>query len=257
MRQVWGKYIIPRKRLSILLDHLITIMKTYPSYTFSRDEFVKAIGLSHSSSGPDEKIVSMEQFGLITKDRFSNKYIVSELGKDVIVSHGNERIIAIEKVIRNIPLWDQLLKIVGTDVTNEKFVPAFKAITEVTDNEIVENLTQLKYAYTDDIACIQKNPPFSTWSIKVGKPRQTMIQKGLKYTVNSQKKPESPIIQEGAIFETQKIPQPIKWTFKLSSEMGNFQLEIYDKPTYNMALTLLQTIKNQIERRSEVPQMGS
>jgi len=107
-------------------------------------------------------------YGLIIKS--DQRYLITELGRSAVGGSATERPRAIEKVIRNIPLWNLLLNNIGSSPTNESFVSAVKKI--ITDDPNLEkHLNRLLFAYKEDISCITKIPPYSKRSANLGNPR--------------------------------------------------------------------------------------
>jgi len=240
VRTAWEQYIIPRTRLAILLDSLIELHKSYPKEPFTRSEFVLTLHLSLSSGGPDHKLISLRQFGLIDRDVTQTKYIITDLGRTIVSSDGSERVVSIEKAIKKVAIWDHLLKTVGTVVTDDKFIPAFKSFTGASDNEIEENIAWLKSAYTSDIACINRTPPFSEWTARVSK-RQKRSH-GSNAPLNKAPRKEHII----------NFPQDLTHFAikeKLTVEYGSFKFEVKDESTFMMAMLLLLARKNELVRQ--------
>jgi len=208
---------------------MTVIVRKYPDGIFTRQTFVDALGLSATSGGPDHKLASLRQYKLATRTS-DQQYKVTDLATTIV----NETIVrskVIEQAVRNVELWDKLLNTIGKEFTDEAFVSAFGAITGIPEPEIGIELAGLKYAYREDMDCINKNPPYSTWSTKVGKPRK------------SQDGPESGLQNQTT---TTSQSSMIKG-YKVSIDYGGFQIVVTDEPTYLVALQMLQAVKMDLE----------
>jgi hypothetical protein len=159
METKYGEYSIVFTRLGILIDHLIEVSKKYPT-TFNRKQFVEITQLKPTSTLA--KLQSMEQFKLVQSS--GSNYAITPLGQ-MIIRGGSERTKAIETVVRSVPLWNHLINTVGKTPDKLKFSAAIKQITNVDDKILKENLDRLLYAYTDDVSCITRTPPFSKYSV--------------------------------------------------------------------------------------------
>jgi len=180
MQLTYGKETIPRTRLGTCLDTLIELSKKSPVTPFSRGDFVIALDLSTQSTGPDQKLGSLLKYGLIERDAVSpTKYNITTLGKTIVNGEGKERSHAIESVISQIKPWYIIYQASNTHIpdNDDTFVTLFKSATNGFDEDIRNNLVQLKNAYIHDIGCINRNYPFSIWSVRItnrqsGKPTQ-------------------------------------------------------------------------------------
>jgi hypothetical protein len=167
MNQTYGDYVITETRLGLLLDHIITVGKKYP-VSFDKKQFTESIGATPSSNGPADKLRDMIRYGLLSKN--NQKYIISDLGKAVI--HGGiERANAIDTIIRKIPLWVKLNDAVGPKPKIDAFTKAVKQITHADNGVIKKNINSLWNAFSKDIACKTKTPPYSNVSAILGKRR--------------------------------------------------------------------------------------
>lgn len=239
-----GRVKVPDVRLSILLDHLIALDKVYPTSSFKLSQFKEAMGLSRRSSGPARKISEMRQFGLLVQEREGHKYIISDLGKTIVNGTISERADAIEKAIRNIPLWDQLIKVVGykDKVEGETFGAAVKKITGVSDEELASQILNITFAYTEDISCIGKNPPFSKWSRRVGERKKTRSPQSDQSNIRSQEFiPPKKEQEREPIYLKQN-----KGGYNLTLDYGGFKIDVKDEPSVFIATLLLNQRKREL-----------
>ena len=114
----------------------------------------------------------MELFGLIHRN--NNICTISGWGL-AITRGGAERATAIETAIRRVPLWDQLIKTIGKTPDREIFNKSIRANTINGDKIGIHTLDEVWYAYTEDISCISKSPPFSKWSSAIRKSNPRML----------------------------------------------------------------------------------
>ena len=162
----YNEFSYPVSRLDILLDHLITVSKKYPS-SFNRKEFTEMIGATPASNGPQSKLLDMIEFGLLSKN--DQTYTITDLGNKVI--QNVERTATIEKIIRKIPLWDQIFQRAGKKPTKDEFVTVFQQITHAETTIITRDSSRLWNSYISDLSCLTKTPPYSTRSAILGKQR--------------------------------------------------------------------------------------
>ncbi|WP_292369047.1 hypothetical protein [Methanoregula sp. UBA64] len=179
MQTKFGDYSIVFTRLGILLDHLIQMSKAYP-YEFTRGQFVEITKLKPTSTAA--KLQGMEQFGLVRKT--GNIYKISDLGQKIIYG-GTERTRAIEAVVRSIPLWSILLTNVGKNPDLPSFARSVKQITRIDDITLQENIEKLFYAFMEDVACINRTPPFSKYSVIYNKSESPKVLGSAITTVDS------------------------------------------------------------------------
>jgi hypothetical protein len=265
----YGSYTVPAARVGIVLDHLREVAKNH-SISFSKEEFIHDIGAVPSSNGPADKLRDMIQYGLIMRDDHG-LYKITDLGKAAISDTVEEKSLAITNVIRNVPLWDKLSTSLGTKTTMELFANAVKQIVGLDDKEFAENIHRLWYAYTEDIKCITKTPPYSSKSAILGKrrvPKHQENQTPISHTVNSipQNEPEcyfpeapiQPVVGETEAEKQKETPpkQDILAFFergeiavkKLTFNADGLVVEVKDVPSYYLAQVFLQAKMKGIKR---------
>jgi hypothetical protein len=259
----YNEYSYPVSRLDILLDHLITIGKKYP-LSFNRKEFSEAIGATPTSNGPETKLKDMVEFGLISKN--DQIYVITDLGKAIIKNE--DRTNAIEKIIKQIALWDLLYQRVGKKPTKDAFAVAFQQITHAENDVINRDLIRLWNSYTNDFACSTKTPPYSTRSAILGKQRISQSKKNRQtlrrgatvpfpdeLTGIAPPKPnQTPIEKKGDLTgkksSQDRVSTSVRLEGKLTVEYGSVKIEVKDESTLTMAMLLL------ITKASELNQQG-
>jgi hypothetical protein len=168
MPTIFGEYHIPAARAGKVLDHLITVVKNHPA-SFTKADFVREIGAVVTSNGPADKLRDMIAYGLIVDN--VQTYGITELGKVAISVNAKERSSAVEKVVRNIPLWNLFINASGIKQTFDTFKKnAHQFITN--DPNLDTNIHRLYTAFVEDVACISKTPPYTKISKNLGKPRK-------------------------------------------------------------------------------------
>jgi hypothetical protein len=237
-----GSMSIPRSRLGILLDTMIVLNNEYPSSDFNKTQFTESLGLSPKSSGPDHKISDMILFGLLTKGEKGQQIAITNLGKKIINTTGIERTSAIEEAVKKIPLWEKLLNSIGEDTENENFTVTVKTLTGLDDDEIQEKISGLKFAYKEDIGCIKRSPPYSVWTRNTNKPKKTRATDNNKFNNSNRGETQTQKMADGIQF------QPVRG-YRITSDYAGFQIEVKDSNTYSVALQMLNSIKNELEKQ--------
>lgn len=235
------QYGLTNTRVGLLLDHLMTIGEKFQGL-FVRRQFAEEIGARVTSDGPNNKLKDMVKVGLLVK--VDRGYVISELGKGIINS-GTGRTALIGKVIHNLPVWDKLLSQIGPEPDKTVFAKAFKELTDADDAFINENLGRLWYAYTDDVGCIKRSPPYSKWSMILK--RSTKPQQTIKI-VPPQPKNNSNLIssieKETRISTPAKLKSPITYG---TIEYKGHKFVINDELSYGFAEQIMRKIKKDLE----------
>jgi hypothetical protein len=271
MEKPYQRYGVTKTRLGLLLDHLIDVSKKQPSL-FDRQQFIKITRLGNTSTA--DKLKDMVTFGLISKQDRSN-YIINPL-MHAIVKGGSERTSAIKTAIKKISLWDQLLnKAIDAKTDKNSFKSAIKSITNVGDKQIAEDIDWLWYAYTEDISCIDKTPPFSIYSEIFGKAEITQRSSDVQNNRNLQENEMDTSIPRGLqdhqiIEPTAKIilEQPAEHPKKEQTaekhpqlilhkprskygfiEYQEHRFEIKDELSYGFAEQIMRKIKKDLEEQ--------
>ena len=250
MEKRYGKFTVTGTRLGILLDHVIAVNREH-SGAFDRKQFTEVIGASPTSNGPAEKLNDMIDFGLLSKD--DRGYAITDLGGASIHSDKVERIAAIEKIIRKIPLWDLLLDSIGQNPDRETFAQALEQNLPNEDVPVTRNLDRLWHAYLEDVSCITKTPPYSKGSALLG--RQKNMRGHSSKNVKSPKKNATQF--ETSIEQNQMTDTPKDRTssiehglFKepLIIEFGSMKFEVKDPLSIRFARLLIEAKEDGLKR---------
>jgi hypothetical protein len=238
LETIYGDYTITGIRLRTILDTQITL-RGKSITTFNQSQFYDITGAIRSSHGPIDKLNDMVRFGLLTKK--DQTYTITELAKEFLESDGAERSKVVEKIIRQIPLWNKLLDAVGKNPSLSLFEGTVRQITQAKPEIIARNLQRLLNAYNGDVECIHKSPPYGKISALIGRsrtnkePSKSSIQYEIgrvssSVTAGSDKTPPNPDI-------------------KMSIEYGIHHVDIVDELSYRFAEQMLVVIKKELMNR--------
>lgn len=150
-------------RVGLSADTLLEVGEKY-NVGFNRAQFAEVTKLKITSLR--DKLRDLRLYGFI-KQTGVDYYIITEEGKSIIAG-GPQRAIAIEAAVNRSLLWKQLLSTIGKTPDRVSFDRAVKSVPELSDID-TNSLDNLWFAFNADVACINKNPPFSS--------RQTSIHK--------------------------------------------------------------------------------
>jgi hypothetical protein len=234
MKPKIGKFRVPKVRLKILLGELNDLYKKFGNMTFNVQEFANVLHISETSSGLLLKISELKNLQLIKSD--GNLIKITDSGVMVLAEDRIERRKEIEAVVKKIGLWNELLK--EHENLNESTFPAIlKRITGLDDQILKMRIKEIKWAYTEDINCIQQFDPNA--SKKAISHKKTTVLKNAplnqihtaKFTANNQ----------------MHLQKPIIWT--VSTDFGDFQTEIVDELSHSNAKSITIQMLDTIERK--------
>jgi len=232
LETMYGEYVITGTRLRTALDTEIMLKKnSLPSV--NKEEFYKITRSAPSSHGPVDKLNDMVRFGLRTKN--NQNYVITTLGEEFLKSDGEERAKIVERIVRNIPLWNKLLDNIGRNPSLDAFSDQVRAITQAKPDIIDRNLTRLYSAYIGDVECTHKSPPYGKVSPLLGRTKET---KQLLHV------PEvfTPL-------ENFDISEAISDPVDMSITFGDHRVDIKDELTYRFAEQMMVMIKRELARR--------
>ncbi len=250
MERGYGEYAVTGTRLGILLDHLTAVDKKY-SGAFDRKQFTDVIGASPTSNGPAEKLKDMVEFGLLLKDTWG--YVITDIGKAAIHGEGVEKNATIEKIIRTIPLWNQLLNAIGNNPDRKVFLQAFERIVHLNEPISKRNLDRLWHAYLEDISCITKTPPYSRGSALLGRQKNLKVSSKLKIKKSLEKnvlQSKIPNDRSQTVSTPQSRPRSVGRTpfTKITLDVGGIKFEVKDASSIMVARFLLNALEDKLPR---------
>lgn len=146
-----GKYTIPRFRLyPKLVEDTRKIYEKFSGEETEVEYVAHLLGQSVKSGSFLQKMADLRSYGLV-EGKGTGKVKVSDMGKKLTYGLDTERMEALEKVIRTIPLWSILLDKFGVTLPTSKFWVDLAKITglEAPDAQKMEDL--VRKAYMDDV----------------------------------------------------------------------------------------------------------
>lgn len=146
-----GTFRIPTFRLyPNLIAYTKKIYEKFPNEETKVEYVAQLIGhKSHRSGTFLQRAADLRLYGLIEG---KGKIKVSELGKKITYGHESEKIEALEKAIRNIPLWDTLLNNYGPNINSDDFWVVLAKITDVERLEAQKKAKWILNAYMEDVS---------------------------------------------------------------------------------------------------------
>jgi hypothetical protein len=230
----YAGFIITGTRLRTALD--TEIMLNEKSIKFlNKERFYEITGSAPSSHGPIDKLNDMIRFGLLTKS--NQTFTITALGEEFLKSSGEERAKAVEKIIRNIPLWNKLLDTVGNNPSLDTFSTHIRAITQAKPEIIDRNLTRLHSAYLGDIECIHKKPPYGKPSPLTGRTRASLSG---EWFFDEKK------VHKGTPQPDDTLPDP---SIEMSIKYGDHNVIVKDELSYRFAEQVMVMIRKELVRR--------
>jgi hypothetical protein len=149
-----GSYQVPKNGLEKMLKATKKIYGDYGSKVISRDDIGAALGHKSLTSGAvGQKIADMRAYGLLEGKEDKNR--VSKLGKDATYGTSEEKNIAIEKAIHNIPLWAKFLEDFGPDAKEKDFWIKLRKITGAESPDAQTKAADIRNAYMADVRLIK------------------------------------------------------------------------------------------------------
>jgi hypothetical protein len=225
----YGEFKITGIRLRTALDTAIMLHEKSIT-SFNKEQFYKITESAPSSHGPIDKLVDMVRFGLLVKN--DQNLVITPLCDEFLKSSGEERSKIIERIIRNIPLWNKLLDTVGKNPAMDKFSSSVRDLTKANSDLIDRNLTKLYSAYIGDIDCINKSPPYGVTSPLKGRTRGTgKSQRSVDYVDD---------------YDVSDVTVP---PIEMSINFGDHRVDIKDELTYRFAEQTMVMIRRELARR--------
>lgn len=230
LETMYGEYVITGTRLRTGLDTEI-MLKENSVTSIDKEHFYKITHSAPSSHGPVDKLNDMVRFGLLAKN--NQNFVITALGEEFLKSNGAGRAPIIEKIVRNIPLWNKLLDSVGKNPSLDTFSTQVRMVTQAKSEIIDRNLTRLYSAYIGDVECINKSPPYGKVSPLLGR------------TKESKQSPSPDNYPEGDFDVSDVITEPPEMSIKF----GDHRVDINDELTYRFAEQMMVMIKKELARR--------
>lgn len=143
-----GTHTIPKYRLQGLIDDTKKIYEQFNGKETEPEYIAHTIGHQPKSGAFVQKLADMRSYGLIDR---RGKIKVSELGKQITYGTESEKTEALDKILRNIPLWGILLDKYGVNIKEETFWVDLAQITGVERLEAQTKANDIRKAYLEDV----------------------------------------------------------------------------------------------------------
>jgi hypothetical protein len=144
-----GDLIVPLNRLGVCLEDARKIYQQFGNDETENEHIANAIGLSFSGGAFNQRTADLKTYGLI--NRRSGKISISELGVHATYGDDSEKAMALEKIIRRIPLWSNLLDKYGTSIIDSNFWVYLAKITNAPRPEAEKKAEIVRNAYMEDV----------------------------------------------------------------------------------------------------------
>ena len=232
-----GAYSIPRSRLGTLLADTKKIYERFKSEEIQVDHIGSFLGLSPRSGGFLQKMADLRAYGLI--EGRGSKSRVSKLGIDATFGIGPaEKSVALEKIVKNIPLWGIFYEKYGKEITVEDFWIDLEKITGIERLDSQKVAESVRKHYNEDAKYI------STVERLPGTPREsetgkTYVQEPGDRKTNMETAQPSVGLPVGDALIFIKFPT-----------VGTFTLDLNDETNLNIAETILTKIKEKLNKRN-------
>jgi len=235
-----GKYTVPTIRLRVLIPQIRGVYQTYGQSEFTRDQLAETMNFKPKSGGFAQKVSDLQNYGLLVKN-VPGAFTLTELCQRIFQTADDTKVSdLLYKAFVNVDLWKKLADKYHGNIDKASFIKDLIDLTgldEVQANKRADGLIQ---EYMKDWEYIKK-PAFDQGRL----PQQSEI--------GRTRKSEHQTIENAYEYRTKEVKKTtpdVRWTLRLTSEVGNIQLDIYDIATYEMALNFLQTIKKQIDQNA-------
>jgi hypothetical protein len=217
---VSAKFKVPTVRLRTLYYSLEEIYKVYDGKEFSKEEFRKTLKINPKSSGLLQKITDFKLFELLQET--NDKIRITEDGKKLLTAKESDKVLELQNTVKKVELWKILFENYNTKIDPTNFWNILSRIAQLDEETAKEKSEKVLKAYLDDVnfALTQSAPKTRK---AVSHPKKSKIKQitllpqfyGTKSNVVKHNIPDN--------------------SYTLFSDYGNFQIEINDELTYNIA----------------------
>lgn len=152
-----GNYVIPEYRLQDLIEETKKIYEKFNAEEVELEFIAHLLGQSPKSGSFYKKIAALRDYGLIEG---RGKIRVSEVGKKVTFGDESEKNSALEKAVRNIPLWSMFLDKFGVSIKEESFWIDLAKLAAVERPEAQMKAEGVRKAYIETVKYLKpiENP---------------------------------------------------------------------------------------------------
>lgn len=246
---VSAKFKVPTVRLRTLCNNLDELYKVYDGKEFSKEDFRKTLKINQKSSGLLQKITDFKLFDLLQES--NEKIRITEDGKKLASAKESDRLSELQNIVKKVELWKILFDNYNTQIDPSNFWNILSRVAQLDEGTAKEKSEKVLKAYLDDIN-------FALTGV-APKTRQT--------NTLPKKRKAKQITFLPQFYDTKlhTVRHSISGgSYTLSSDYGNFQIEINDELTYNIAkisfdeifkAIKMELIKNGIEFTKEVKEI--
>ncbi len=235
-----GTYSIPRSRLGTLLADTKRIYERFKSEEIQVDHIGSFLGLSPRSGGFLQKMADLRAYGLI--EGRGSKSRVSKLGLDATFGISPaEKSIALEKIVKNIPLWGIFYDKYGKEITVDDFWIDLEKITGIERLDAQKEAELVRKHYNDDAKYITT----------IERPQSTAVEPEMGKT-----RAQEPDDRKKSMETTQQnlgLPAGEALVFIKFPTVGTITLDLNDETNVNIAETILTKIKEKLQKRNVNP----
>jgi hypothetical protein len=144
-----GMYTYPLFRLNALLGTTKTLHEKFGNKDFTREHVAQVLNQKPTSGGLSQKLADLKSYGLISDSQ--SRYTVTDLGIKATFGRDAERTAALDKAVRNIPLWKVIYEKCGKDPLADTFDLDLAEITGITAPESKNVANSVRKSYIEDI----------------------------------------------------------------------------------------------------------
>ncbi|MFA5253084.1 MAG: hypothetical protein WC367_00260 [Methanoregula sp.] len=143
-----GSYTYPLFRLNALLKDTKTLHEKFGTKEFTRDHVAQVLGQKSTSGGLSQKLADLKSYGLISNTQ--GRFTVLDIGIKATFGTESEKTDALDKAVRNIPLWRAIYEKCGKDPLADTFNLDLAEITGITRPESQNIAETVRKSYMDD-----------------------------------------------------------------------------------------------------------
>jgi len=221
-----GDWVIPQNRLATSLHDIKKIYEQFKSDETSNDLIAHTLNQAPRGGAFLQKMADLRAYGLI--EGRGGKIRVTELGKQATYGHSQERATALEKIIKNIPLWGILFDKYGTSIKEENFWIDLVQITGAERLDAQKQANFIRNAYIMDVKNI----------LPVEKPAEP---------IKTDSEPGAHDRRHDMEFTTKDAVVYIKYP-----SIGIVDLDLNDETNLTIAETILKTIRIKLQKERQL-----
>ena len=182
MKTKVGSQRVPISRLPVLLKDAEKLYESNGNQAFTIDKMVTDLGSNPKSSSVPTKIPDLKNFGLL--EGSYQGFRITDIGQKILQQDNTQRSVILDKVVRNIKLWNTFQDNGGRDITENTVVKLLIQETGVKEDEAKKRSHEIKWAFLQDVGCINEFKPKRRLKLTLKKPQtQGQQEQGLSIEV--------------------------------------------------------------------------